>query len=33
MTRNNRFPMPFLMPAEHFGARAVSTSKLPPEAA
>jgi len=25
MTRNNRFPMPFLMPAERFAARAVST--------
>jgi len=25
MTRNNRFPMPFLMPAERFAARAVQT--------
>ena len=25
MTRNNRFPMPFLMPAERFAARAVRT--------
>lgn len=25
MTRNNRFPMPFLMPVERFAARAVST--------